>query len=73
MGKELQALFAEKVKKQAELNREKYGEQNALVLMQILPVQQGHIHETYFKSGCSEKFRIELVHLAAVLYDLYGK
>lgn len=73
MGKEMQALFADKVKEQAKANSAKYGEQDPLHLLAVCSEELGEATHEFLKGGCSEKFRIEIIHLAAVLYELYGK
>ena len=64
-------LFYDKVIEQAKKNREKWGEQDTTRLIQVCQVQLGHIADQYLKNSYSEKFKLELVHLGAVLYELY--
>ena len=64
-------LFYDKVIEQARKNREKWGEQNVARLIQVCQVQLGQMADQYLKNGYSDKFKIELVHLGAVLYELY--
>jgi hypothetical protein len=73
MGKEMQVLFLDKIKGQSEQNQKRYGEQTPEKLLLVAQAQLGHISEQFYKNGACEKFRIEIIHLAAVLYDLYGK
>jgi hypothetical protein len=60
MGKEMQVFFLDKIKEQSKQNQKRYGEQSPERLQ-------------FYKNGACEKFRIEIIHLATVLYDLYGK
>jgi len=73
MDKEAQALFPDKIKEQAEANIKRYGDQDPITLLVVAQIQMGHVTEAYFRGNISDKFRVELVHLAAVLYELYGK
>jgi hypothetical protein len=73
MGKELQVFFIDKIKEQAKANAAKYGEQDPLRLLAVCSEELGEATHEFLKSGCSEKFRIEIIHLVAVLYELYGK
>ena len=68
----MRQLFADKVQAQFNQNKEKYGEQSPEKLLQVAQVQLGHITDQHLKGGVSDKFRIEIIHLSAVLYDLYG-
>ena len=64
-------LFYDKVIEQAKRNREKWGGQDTARLIHVSQVQLGQIADQYLKNGYSEKLKIELVHLGAVLYELY--
>lgn len=64
-------LFYDRIIEQAKQNREKWGQQDTGKLIQVCQVQLGQIADQFLKSSYSDKFKIELVHLAAVLYELY--
>lgn len=69
----MRQLFTDKFKEQFRQNEERFGSQGIEHLLQVCQVQLGHITNQFLKGSANEKFRIELVHLAAVLYDLYGR
>ena len=72
MGKIMRQLFMDKVKEQYEENFQKHGDQDPGHLLQVCQVQMGQLTDQYLRHGISDKFRVEVIHLAAVLYDLYG-
>jgi len=68
----MRQLFMDKVKEQYEENHAKWGDQDPGKLLQVCQVQLGQLTDQHLKHGISEKFKVEIIHLAAVLYDLYG-
>jgi hypothetical protein len=73
MGKELRVFFKDKTEEQFKQNFAKWGEQDTTKLLQVCQVQLGQVTDQFLKHGIDDKFRIEIIHLSAVLYDLYGK
>ena len=64
-------LFYDKVIEQAKQNREKWGDQDTTKLIVVCQEQLGQMAGQFLKNGYSDKFKIEIVHLGAVLYELY--
>jgi len=72
MAEVVRQLFLDKVKEQFQENIDKYSEQDPKHLLTVCQVQLGQMTDQFNKHGCSDKFHSEIIHLAAVLYDLYG-
>jgi len=72
MAEIMRQLFMDKVRTQFAENTKKHGTQDTGKLLQVCQVQLGQITDQYLKHGISDKLRIEIIHLAAVLYNLYG-
>lgn len=73
MGAEMRVFFVDNMEKQFKENQKAFGEQSVEKLLNVAQVQLGHVTDEFLKHGCGDKYRIELTHLSAVLYDLYGK
>lgn len=63
--------FIHKVEMQREANKAKHGEQDIPKLLLVCQEQLGQMTSEHLTNGCTEKFRIEIVHLAAVLPTIY--
>ena len=62
--------FSERVEEQAKANVAKYGKQDSLVLLQVLVIQVGQVFKSFFSGN---DFKKELIHVAAVLHELYER
>ncbi len=63
--------FNNRVDLQREANLAKWGKQDIPKLLLVCQEQLGQMTSEYLGNGVTDKFRIELVHLAAVLPTLY--
>ena len=63
--------FNNKVDLQREANLAKWGRQDIPKLLLVCQEQLGQMTSEYLGNGVTDKFKIEIVHLAAVLPTLY--
>jgi hypothetical protein len=63
--------FNNKVEMQRKANIAKFGKQDIPQLLLVCQEQLGQMTSEFLTNGTSEKFRIEVVHLAAVLPVIY--
>lgn len=63
--------FIQKVALQKEQNEAKHGKQDIPKLLLVCQGQLGQMTSEHLTNGCTEKFRIEIIHLAAVLPTIY--
>lgn len=63
--------FQQKVDLQREQNVAKWGKQDIPKLLLVCQEQLGQMTSEYLGNGITEKFRIEVIHLAAVLPAIY--
>lgn len=63
--------FYNKVEMQREANVAKHGKQGIPELLLVCQEQLGQMTSEFLTNSASEKFRIEVVHLGAVLPTIY--
>ncbi len=63
--------FNKKVELQTTANEAKWGKQDIPKLLLVCQEQLGQMTSEHLTNGVTEKFRIEIVHLAAVLPTIY--
>lgn len=63
--------FERLVEAQRQKNKLKWGYQDMPRLLLVCQEQLGQMASEFITNGASEKFKIEVVHLAAVLPEIY--
>ena len=63
--------FNNRVDLQQKANEAKHGKQDIPKLLLVCQEQLGQMSSEYLDNGITEKFRIEVIHLAAVLPTIY--
>ena len=67
----IRMAFEAQVEAQRQKNKDKHGYQDMTRLLLVSQEQLGQMASEFITNGASEKFRIEVVHLAAVLPEIY--
>ena len=63
--------FERLVEAQRQKNKGKWGYQDMTRLLLVSQEQLGQMASEFISNGASEKFKIEVIHLAAVLPEIY--
>ena len=69
----IRKAYEEKVEAQRLKNKDKWGYQDIQRLLLVSQEQLGQMAAEFVTNGASEKFRFEVIHLGAVLPEIYNE